>query len=79
MPSHMHGDRGDRSTKMDKLLSILADGEYHSTQELSRRVGHTFAVAKFKLVHAGHAIEREPHPTKRHQWRYRLRRAPHND
>ena len=62
-----------RRTKMEKLLSVLYDGDWHATRELTRRVGHTFAVAKFKLCRSGHPVEVERHPTKRHQFRYRLR------
>ena len=60
-------------TKVEKLHAVLADGRWHSTRELVRRVGHAFAVSKFKLVRYGHDIERRPHPTKRWQWQYRLR------
>jgi hypothetical protein len=62
-----------RKTKVAKLHQILSDHGWHSTNELSLRVGHTFAVAKFNIVRAGLAIEVERHPTKRHQFRYRLR------
>lgn len=63
-----------RRTKAQKLLELLADGDWHNTRQLSRRIGHTFAVAKFKLTHLGHPIEVEHHPTKPRQFRYRLRR-----
>lgn len=61
-----------RETKIERLHRILKDGRWHSTKELARRVGHTFAVAKFYLVGYGHVIERQKHPTKRYQHRYRL-------
>lgn len=62
-----------RSTKLDLLLAALKDRRWHSTEELAhRRVGHTFGVAKFKLVSYGYSIEKRRHPTKPHQWQYRL-------
>ena len=61
-----------RRTKAEKLHAVLSDHNWHATRELSRRVGHTFAVAKFKLVRNGYRIERERHPVKRFQHQYRL-------
>jgi hypothetical protein len=64
---------GDRPTKADRLLMVLDDRRWHSTRELSRRVGHTFAVAKYKLVHAyGYHIERRHHEAWPGQYQYRL-------
>ena len=59
-------------TKKEKLLNVLADGRWHSTKELVRRVGHTFPVAKYQLVHYGYRIETRRHPNRRWQWQYRL-------
>jgi hypothetical protein len=56
----------------ERLLLVLSDGKWHSTRELVRRVGHSFAVAKFKLVAAGYAVERRHHPHSRWQWQYCL-------
>lgn len=62
-----------RRTKAEKLLAVLSDHHWHATRELTRRVGHTFAVAKFKLVRQhGYHIERERHPRNRNQHQYRL-------
>lgn len=62
-----------RVPKTEKLLRILLDGQWHGTRELARRVGHTFIVAKFALVHRdGHRIESRRHPDYRFQWQYRL-------
>lgn len=62
-----------RSTKVELLLAALKDGRWHSTDELAhRRVGHTFANAKFKLAAYGYDIEKRRHPTKAFQWQYRL-------
>lgn len=75
----MHKKTGQtnwRETKAEKLHRLFNDGRWHATKELARRVGHTFAVAKFKLVGYGHVIEREKHPTKRYQYRYRLTDSP---
>ncbi len=59
-------------TNAEKLLEALDGGEWHSTRELARRAGHTFAVTKFKLIARGYLIERERHPTLPNQHRYRL-------
>ena len=63
---------GARSTRTDRLLAVLKDDDWHATKELIRRVGHTFAGAKFTLVARGYAIERRRHPRKRRQHLYRL-------
>ena len=61
-----------RTTKIEKLLIVLSDGKWHSTKELVRRVGHSFAVAKFKAMHYGYFIEKRRHPFRTWQWQYRL-------
>jgi len=68
-----------RPTRAEKLLGVLADGDWHSTKELVRRVGHTFAATKFMLVRYGYNIERRPHPNRRWQSQYRLRSLPAED
>jgi len=60
-------------TKAEQLLNVLSDGKWHSTKELVRLVGHTFAGAKFHLIDCGYQIERRPHPRRRWQWQYRLK------
>jgi len=61
-----------RPTKIEKLYNVLKDGNWHSTKELARKVGHTFGVAKFKLQSFGYRVQVDPHPSKRWQFRYRL-------
>ena len=61
-----------KPTKKEKLLEVLSDGRWHSTKELVRRVGHTFAVAKFVLTFYGYNIEKRRHPNRPYQWQYRL-------
>ena len=65
-----------RQTNAARLLLILGDRKWHTTRELARRVGHTFGRAKFTLVHTGHEIERERHPSRLHQHQYRLEGGP---
>lgn len=65
-----------KRTKAEKLLDVLLDGERHFTQELVRKVGHTFGGAKRKLVQDGFDIERERHPAKKYQHQYRLVDGP---
>lgn len=59
------------ATRAALLERILSDGEWHSTRELVRRVGHTFAGAKFTLVGYGHAIDKRKHPSRSRQYQYR--------
>jgi hypothetical protein len=61
-----------RPTKVEKLLTVLGDGETHTTRELVRRVGHTFGTAVFRLRQDGHHIVTSPHPTRRWQSNYQL-------
>jgi hypothetical protein len=65
---HLH----TRSTKADKLLTVLGDGETHTTRELVRRVGHAFGTAVFQLRKNGHHIVTSPHPNRRWQSNYQL-------
>lgn len=62
----------DHTTKSERLLEVLRDGEWHSTKELVRRVGHTFGGAVFKLRRFRHEVERQRHPSQRYQHQYRL-------
>lgn len=59
-------------TQLLRLLAVLNDGEWHSTKELVRRVGHCFGVAKYKLLLYGYEIERRRHPVHHTQHQYRL-------
>lgn len=34
-----------RETQLKKLLTVLSDGEWHSTNELVEKVGHRFSVS----------------------------------
>lgn len=61
-----------RVTKAKRLHRILADGQWHSTAELVRRVGHTFAVASHALREQGHHIDKRRHLRRPRQYEYRL-------
>ena len=61
-----------RRTNRERLLSVLCDGRWHSTKELVRRVSHTFANTKFKLVQSGYVIHKRRHPRRRFDHQYRL-------
>lgn len=64
-------------TMVMRLLDVLADGRWHSTKELRRRVGGSFGVAKFYLVtYHGYVVERRPHPTLKNHYQYRLLDEP---
>ena len=50
---------GDRApTKMDLLLSLLSDGQWHPTDQLIEEVGHRFSATIHLARQAGHRIER---------------------
>ncbi len=59
-------------TKVDKLISVLSDGKWHSTKELVRRVGHAFGCARHALAKTGIRVERRPHKRQRWQHQYRI-------
>jgi hypothetical protein len=61
-----------RQTRVDLLICLLADGKWHSTKELIRRVGPGFGVAKYALVRSGVRVERRRQPRARHGYQYRI-------
>ena len=63
-----------QTTKTDALLDVLSDRAWPDTRELVRRVGHSFAGAKFRLVgdRYHYSIEKRRDARKRYQWQYRL-------
>ena len=67
-------------TKAEKLRHVLSDRQWHSTRELSRAVGHCFAVVKYhikyQLKKEGRVIEKRAHPRERYQYLYRLTDEP---
>jgi hypothetical protein len=77
----MNNETRRRLTKAEKLRQVLLDHQWHSTKELARRVGHTFAVAKRRLGLSPyfHTIELRRHQSKRYQYEYRLMREPSLD
>lgn len=75
-PKHLPCSRPGRKTKIERLLHVLSDGKWHSTKELVFRVGHTFSVAKFKLVQYGYPVQRQKHDKKKYQHLYRLPELP---
>lgn len=62
-----------RPTLAVRLLNVLADGQWHSTRVLARRIGHTFCVGIFHLRQLGYIVERRRHPVRRYQFQYRLK------
>lgn len=62
----------DGITQAEKFLAILLDRACHATGELVRRVGHRFGNVVYQLRRRGYRIHCEPHPTKKHQYQYRL-------
>jgi hypothetical protein len=79
MSKRFQTGENSRITKVEKLLTILADGHWHSTKDLVHRVGHTFAFAKFKVTRQGFVIEKRRHAAKPRQYQYRLAGGPGYD
>ena len=52
-------------TKVDKLITVLSDGKWHSTKELVRRVGPAFGGARYWLAKTGINVQRRAHKKKR--------------
>jgi hypothetical protein len=69
-----HDDPVSHPTRAERLHDLLADGTWHSTRELVRRIGHTFGGAVYVLRRTGYSVACERHPTLAGQHRYRLTR-----
>ena len=68
--------RWQDDSRRTRYLRVMADANWHSTRELVQRVGHTFGYIKFKLTLEGFDIERRRHPSKAHQYQYRVVSPP---
>jgi hypothetical protein len=44
-------------TKLDLLVSVMGDGEWHSTEELVSRVGHRFSATKHVAQKQGYQFD----------------------
>lgn len=65
-------DFSEHLTKRQKMRLILSDRQWHSTQELVNRIGHTFGCTLYQLRQNGFVIKRQKHPVRKHQHQYRL-------
>ena len=73
MISNPYKNRNRRGeTKVDKLITVLSDGKWHSTKELVRRVGPAFGGARYWLAKTGINVQRRAHKKKRWQHEYRI-------
>lgn len=57
-------------TTIEKLLLVLSDGNWHSTEELVREVGHRFSATIYVAKQRGDRIEKRR--MDRNQFEYRL-------
>ncbi|KAM3103443.1 hypothetical protein ACKFKF_00105 [Phormidesmis sp. 146-12] len=64
-------------TKLEKLESILADGNWHSTEELVQAVGHRFSATIHIAIHQHH-YQIEKVRSSGNQFEYRLLVAAKN-
>ena len=61
----------DRETK---LLRLMRDKEWHSSDEMMAAAGHRFSTVVFDLRRKGYEIEGEQRPGS--MWRYRMTKTP---
>ena len=68
----LFSSRPKRTTNVERLRLLLSDGQWHTTRELARRIGHRFGVAVFHLrrMHRQVVCQLQPHSDR--QYRYRL-------
>lgn len=57
-------------TKFDRLVIVMGDGEWHSTEELVERVGHRFSATKHIAEKRGYRFDRR---RQGQQFEYRMR------
>lgn len=57
-------------TTFEKLMLVLADGDWHSTEELVQEVGHRFSATVHVAKQRGHRIEKRR--VDKNQFEYRL-------
>lgn len=57
-------------TTYERLMQVLSDGGWHSTEELVQEVGHRFSATVHVAKQRGHQIERRRVDKK--QFEYRL-------
>lgn len=55
----------------DRMLRLMSDGEWHSTQELVRKISHRFSATMHILRKRGYEFEKRPIQGER-QNEYRL-------
>jgi hypothetical protein len=57
-------------TTLERLMRLLADGEWHPTEELVQEVGHRFSATVHVAKQRGHRIEKRR--VDKNQFEYRL-------
>lgn len=57
-------------TTLERLMQVLADGGWHSTEELVQEVGHRFSATVHVAKQRGHRIEKRR--VNKNQFEYRL-------
>ena len=69
----------EKKTKEDRLLELLADGQWHSARELTLKVSHRFSGYIFTLKSKGYHFEKrlDPNRPKGEAWyQYRWSGSP---
>ncbi|MGI0494991.1 hypothetical protein ACN4EG_24665 [Alkalinema pantanalense CENA528] len=56
-------------TKLDLLVTVMQDGEWHSTEDLVQRVGHRFSATKHVAEKQGYQFEKR---RQGNQFEYRM-------
>lgn len=57
-------------TTLEKLMLVLSDGSWHSTEELVQEVGHRFSATIYRAKQQGSQIEKRR--VDKNQFEYRL-------
>ncbi len=57
-------------TTLERLMRLLSDGAWHSTEELVQEVGHRFSATVHVAKQRGHRIEKRR--VDKNQFEYRL-------
>ncbi len=53
----------------DRLLRLMSDGGWHSSQELVEKISHRFSATMHVLKKRGHQFEQRHIERKRYEWR----------
>ncbi len=53
----------------DRMLRLMSDGNWHSTDELVEKISHRFSATKYTLAKRGHKFETRSIEGNKHEYR----------